>query len=70
MTMTVDAVYVGGTLKLEHPLPLKEHEKVRVTVEPETSPLVAGYGMMGWTGDAETLERFAISPEFDPNEAP
>jgi predicted DNA-binding antitoxin AbrB/MazE fold protein len=34
MAITVDAVYENGTLKLERPLPLKEHEKVRVTVEP------------------------------------
>jgi len=70
MTITVEAVYENGMLKLERPLPLAEHEKVRVTVEPEISPLLAGHGMMGWTGDAETIERFALSPEFDPNEAP
>ena len=33
MTITVDATYENGTLKLERPLPLAEHEKVRVTVE-------------------------------------
>ena len=33
MTITVEAVYENGTLKLEHPLPLREHEKVRVTVD-------------------------------------
>jgi predicted DNA-binding antitoxin AbrB/MazE fold protein len=70
MTITVEATYENGTLKLERPLPLKEHEKVKVTVEPESSQLVAGYGIMGWTGDAETIERFALSSEFDPNEAP
>jgi predicted DNA-binding antitoxin AbrB/MazE fold protein len=68
MAMTVEAIYENGALKLAQPLPLKEREKVRVTVEPETSPLVAGYGIMGWTGDAETIERIALSPEFDPNE--
>jgi predicted DNA-binding antitoxin AbrB/MazE fold protein len=33
MTLTVEATYENGTLKLAGPLPLKEHEKVRVTVE-------------------------------------
>ncbi|RIK86039.1 MAG: hypothetical protein DCC67_03200 [Planctomycetota bacterium] len=67
--MTVEAIYENGMLKLARPLPLKEHEKVRVTVQPETAPLVAGYGLMGWTGDAETIERLALSPEFDPSES-
>ena len=40
MTITVEATYENGTLKLVEPLPLKEHEKVRVTVELEPSPLL------------------------------
>ena len=34
MSLTVDAVYEDGVLKLNRPLPFKEHEAVRVTVEP------------------------------------
>ena len=37
MTLTVEATYENGILKLAEPLPLKEHEKVRVTLEPELS---------------------------------
>jgi predicted DNA-binding antitoxin AbrB/MazE fold protein len=33
MTITVDATYEGGVLKPARPLPLSEHEQVRVTVE-------------------------------------
>ncbi|MCE9547209.1 MAG: antitoxin family protein [Planctomycetia bacterium] len=33
MSHIVDAVYENGVLKLEHPLPLKNQEKVRVTIE-------------------------------------
>jgi predicted DNA-binding antitoxin AbrB/MazE fold protein len=48
MPITVDATYENETLKLSGPLPLREHEKVRVTVEPqsqrggvdETAPVV------------------------------
>jgi predicted DNA-binding antitoxin AbrB/MazE fold protein len=36
MTITVDATYEGGVLKLAQALPLREHEKVRVTVELQT----------------------------------
>lgn len=39
MTITVDATYENGVLKPAQPLPLSEHEKVRVTVEPEAAVL-------------------------------
>ena len=70
MTLTVDAIYEGGTLKLDKPLPLQEHQKVRVTIQSEASPLLQAYGIMGWTGDAETIERIARDSEFLPEEAP
>lgn len=34
MTITIDATYEDGVLKPSHPLPLREHETVRLTVEP------------------------------------
>jgi predicted DNA-binding antitoxin AbrB/MazE fold protein len=70
MTITVEATYENGTLKLKQPVPLREHEQVRVTIESARSPLLEAYGIMGWTGDAETLERIALDPEFLPEEAP
>jgi predicted DNA-binding antitoxin AbrB/MazE fold protein len=39
MGFTVDAVYENGVLKPARPLPLKEHEKVSVTVEPAATPI-------------------------------
>lgn len=33
MAHVVEATYKNGVLKLDHPLPLKDREKVRVTVE-------------------------------------
>lgn len=33
MSFILNAVYEDGVLRLESPLPLKDHEKVRVTVE-------------------------------------
>jgi predicted DNA-binding antitoxin AbrB/MazE fold protein len=65
MTITVEATYENGTLKLVDPLPLKENEKVRVTVELEPSLLLRAYGIMGWKGDAATIERVALDQEFD-----
>jgi predicted DNA-binding antitoxin AbrB/MazE fold protein len=69
MTLTVEAVYENGVLKPVQPLPLKEQEKVRVTVQTDSHPLPEAYGIMGWTGDAETLERIALDPDFLPEEA-
>ena len=69
MTITVEAVYENGVLKLAQPLPLDENEKVQVTVHKETSVAEQTYGMMGWTGDAQTLEWFALDPELDPQES-
>lgn len=70
MPFTIEAVYENGVLKPAQPLPLKEHEKVTITVQPGESPLVRAYGMLGWAGDAETLERIALDPEFLPEDAP
>ncbi len=68
MTLVVDATYEDGVLKPSEPLPLKEHETVRLTVQSQASPLLEAYGMMGWTGDVEALERYALASEFDPQE--
>jgi predicted DNA-binding antitoxin AbrB/MazE fold protein len=70
MTLTIEAIYENGVLKPSQPLPLKEHEKVRITVEQGDSPLLRAYRIIGWTGDAETLERIALDPEFLPEESP
>ena len=70
MAITVEATYENGVLNPVQPLPLKEHEKVRITVEQGDSPLVRAYGVIGWTGDAETVERVALDPEFLLEESP
>jgi predicted DNA-binding antitoxin AbrB/MazE fold protein len=41
MPIIVDAIYEDGVLKPESPLLLREHEKVRVTVEPRTEDAAA-----------------------------
>jgi predicted DNA-binding antitoxin AbrB/MazE fold protein len=70
MILTVEALYENGLLKPTQPLPLKEHEKVRITVEQGDSPLLRAYGITGWTGDAETIERIALDAEFLLEESP
>jgi predicted DNA-binding antitoxin AbrB/MazE fold protein len=63
MTITVDATYENGTLRLERALPLKEHETVRVTVEPGSRRAHQTAGMLGWRGDVETFERIEAEAE-------
>jgi predicted DNA-binding antitoxin AbrB/MazE fold protein len=76
MTITVEATYENGTLKLKEPLPLKEHERVHVTVEtrPEIQAALEAversYGLIRWTGDPKVIERVALEPEFGIREAP
>jgi predicted DNA-binding antitoxin AbrB/MazE fold protein len=70
MPLTVEATYENGVLKPAQPLPLKEHDKVRLTIEPALSWAERTYGLLGWTGDAATVEYFALSPELDPQEEP
>jgi predicted DNA-binding antitoxin AbrB/MazE fold protein len=73
MPLTVEATYENGMLKLSQPLPLKEHEKVQVTVHAGPTWAERTAGMMGWTGGIAGDEYFAMSPELDfpsPEEEP
>lgn len=66
MTITIEATYENGVLKPLQPLPLKEHEKVRISVHSERSPLLEAYGIMGFKGTPEEADYFALDDEFDP----
>jgi len=75
MPITVDAIYENGVLKPAQPLPLKEHEKVQITVhvnsevQPAIDAVQRSYGLLGWKGDHETLERILAEAE-EPEEFP
>ena len=69
MSIVVEAVYQNGVLRPAEPLPLKENETVQLTVETEVSWARRTAGLIRWTGDAETLERIALDPEFGVREA-
>jgi predicted DNA-binding antitoxin AbrB/MazE fold protein len=64
MAITVDAIYENGVLRLEKPLPFREHERVRVSVQPTQSIARESAGMLRWRGDWETLHRLAENDEF------
>ena len=59
MSITVEATYENGTLKLDRPLPFKEHERILVSIQPQRSCVDESYGMIGWTGDPDVLRKIA-----------
>jgi predicted DNA-binding antitoxin AbrB/MazE fold protein len=64
MTSTIEAVYENGELKPAQPLPLMEHERIKVTVQDAGIWVAEAAGMIRWTGDFEDLRRFVEDDEF------
>ena len=69
MPITIEAIYENGVLKPSQPLPLDEHEPVRITIEPRIGWAERTAGMLQWTGDPEVLRRIAEDDEFGIHEA-
>lgn len=72
MSIEAEAVYENGTLKFDHALPLEEHQRVRVSIETDLVNCVARriYGIIGWKGDSETIQKIALQPEHGELESP
>ena len=71
MNLTIDAVFENGVLRPLSPLPLVEKQQVRVIIATqESDPVSRTRGLLGWNGDAETVEFFALDPQLDPSEWP
>lgn len=76
MPLSIDAVYESGVLKPSQPLPLKENERVRLSIHTASDVQNAldavrrSHGLIRWTGDRETLRRIAEDDEFGILESP
>ena len=73
MAVTVEAIYENGVLKPAQPLPvIQEGARVWVTlhIAAEGDRARKAYGLLGWTGDSDTVRRVALDPEFDILESP
>jgi len=68
MPKNIEVVYEGGVLKPLSPLQLKEHEKIRITIEEGESVVRATSGMFSGLDD-NTIDEIALSPDFLPEEA-
>lgn len=67
MPKNIEAVYEDGVLKPLSPLNLKEHEKVRISLEKE-SIVRATSGMFGGLDD-KAIDEIALSPQHLPEES-
>lgn len=67
MILSFDAVYEGGVLRPEAPLPLREHQRVRATLESDSQ---SADGSTGWRvlipcQDAALIEQAALDPDLN-----
>lgn len=69
MPIVTEAIFEDGVLKPVRPLPLQEHDRVRIVVENKPSVAQRTAGMIQWTGDAETFERILEEAE-EPEQLP
>ena len=65
MTLTIEAVYENGVLKPAETLPLREHEKVQITVHRPSTWVEETAGIMGFKGTAHEADYFAMSPDLE-----
>ncbi len=63
MTITVEAIYESGVLKPAQPLPLKEREKVQVTIHPTKSWVEETAGIIPCK-DRELIDQIALDPDL------
>jgi predicted DNA-binding antitoxin AbrB/MazE fold protein len=70
MSIEVEATYENGVLKLDRPLPLEEHQRVKVVVQQGLSHARRSYGVIGWNGDPEVIRKIALEAEFGIQESP
>ena len=59
----------GGVLNFDEVLPLKEHERVVVTIQPPAIRTQQSFGLNGWTGDSQVLRKIAEDDEFGAQES-
>ena len=63
MSIQTEAVYENGALKLDHALPLEEHQRVKISIDIQSTVARQTYGIIGWTGDPEVVRNVALQPE-------
>ncbi len=67
MSRNIEAVYEDGVLKPLSPLNLKEHEKVRISLEGESVVRATSGTFYGL--DDKAIDEIALSPRYLPEES-
>jgi predicted DNA-binding antitoxin AbrB/MazE fold protein len=70
MSLTVEATYENGVLRLDAPLPLAENQRITITIHETAGPGQQGYGLVRWTGPVEELDLLIEGDDNDPLEGP
>ncbi len=68
MAKIIEVGYEKGVLKPLCPLPFREHEKIRITIEEEGRSVKASKGMFVGLND-NIIDEIALSPDYLPEEA-
>lgn len=63
MSLEIEATYENGVLKLDQPLPLREHERVTIAVTSSVSRVRKTAGLIGWTGSRDAFDNLTNSSE-------
>lgn len=62
--LEVEATYENGVLKLDKPLPLEEHERVVVSIKPQSSRIAQSAGLVPWpTKDDPEAREYLLGPD-------
>jgi predicted DNA-binding antitoxin AbrB/MazE fold protein len=64
MAITVEAVYEDGVLKPSQPLPLMEHARVQITIQPPAGLTAESRGILGCT-DPQLIEWAALDADLE-----
>jgi predicted DNA-binding antitoxin AbrB/MazE fold protein len=67
MSLEVQATYENGVLKPDKPLPLKERERVTVSIVAGDGSIRRSAGMVQWSGTEEGLD-YLLGPDNEPGE--
>ncbi len=66
MTVAVEAIYENGVLKLQKPVALKEHSKVRVIIEGEGADEADDDDPTGWKAAERFIGLWKDAPPGEP----
>jgi predicted DNA-binding antitoxin AbrB/MazE fold protein len=56
MPIQLEAIFENGVLKFDQRLPLRDQERVVVTIETKKEHARQSYGLVAWTGTAKELD--------------